>query len=232
MLNEEQKKEINDFIKDVYVINLPHRTDRLDNIITETGKLGINHIKIIEGIKFSDSHYISGRCGCSAAHCRALTTAYENGLENVLILEDDCFFLDSNLKYIYLAIKDLQKINWDALYLGSRIKSPMMNFSDGLYRISNWGCGHATLYNRKVIKYILDLMPAWNSDYKVWLEWVNQNTCQDVWLPKILGSNADFFVFHTKELCALQIANHSDINDKFSDGIEILQNDFVKYKSI
>lgn len=237
MLKEIEMNYIKFFIKKVIIITLPFRKDRLSNICNELLKLSIKkddydqeYLKYIEGVKFPYAGYISGRCGCSAAHTKALQFAYNNNLDNVLILEDDCFFVDDKLESIYLALKDLENINWDLLYIGSRIKEKMIDFSQNLYRINKWGCGHATLYNRRAIKYILDLMPHWGSNYNVWLDWVNKNECQDVYLPRILGNKEDIFVFHTKELCALQVANHSNINNKFADGREILENDFNKYK--
>jgi len=230
MLTLEQKTYINSFIKDIYVINLPHRTDRLAANFNQVAKISDNPLssKIIDGIRFTDLHYLSGRAGCSAAMCKSLTVAYENNLDNFLLLEDDAYFIDERLLAIYNACKDLSKINWDICYLGARIKSPMTDFSPGLYRIHNWGCNHAVLYNRKCIKYLIDLLPKWDAGYNIWMDWIMKNECFDTWQPKILGQNADFYCFHTKELVSLQLANFSDLNQKHSDGIKILEDDFER----
>lgn len=228
MLNEEQKKYIKDFIKGIYIINLPFREDRLINVKKELLKIGFEHGTIIDGIRFPGTDYISGRAGNSAAMCKVLTIAHDNNLDNFLLLEDDAYFVDDRLIAIYDAIKDLEKINWDVCYLGARVKSKMTDFSNGLYRINLWGCNHCVLYNRKVIKYLLDLLPKYDSGYDVWVDWVMKNECFDVWQPRVLGANADFYVFITKQLCSLQIANFSDINQKESDGIKILEDDFER----
>ena len=231
MLSGEQKKLITNSINGFYIINLPHRADRMSNIIREASKINYNNVYTrIEGIRFPNLHYISGRAGCSAAHIKAVTIAYENGLDNVLVLEDDCFFEDSRLRSVYYAVKNLNTINWDICHFGARIKSKMSDFSPNLYRIHNFGCGHAIFYNRKVMKYLINLCPPWDSGYDEWMRWISVNECYDVWLPIILGHNADFYCFHTKELVAFQVPNFSDINQKDADGIAILEEEFNKYK--
>ncbi len=233
MLNPDQKQFISSFIDTCAIINLPSRKDRLDHILKELPKIGMDSSykhRIIEGIRFPDLHYLSGRAGNSAAMCRALTFAYENNFNNFLLLEDDAVFLDERLPAIYDALKDAKNINWDIIFFGARIKSKMIDFSKGLYRIDKFGCNHSCLYNRKVIKYLLNLLPKWNAGYDMWMNWVIKNECFDIWQSKILGSNADFYCFSTKELVSLQLANFSDINQVFSSGIHILENDFNKNK--
>lgn len=231
MLLLEQKSFIKSFIKNVYIINLPSRRDRLDHIVNEIiSCFGSWNAQLIEGIRFSNLHFLSGRAGNSAAMCKALTLAHKDNIDNVLILEDDCLFIRDNLTNLYDALVDLSVINWDILYLGARIKSKMTDFSKGLYRISNFGCAHAVLYNKKIISNILNLLPSWDAGYDVWMDWVMKNDCFDVWLPRVFGANADFFIFHPKQLCALQKPGFSDINQKEADGIRIFLEEFEKYK--
>ncbi len=233
MLTQAQKDYIFSFIDICAIINLPSRKDRLKDVIPQLSKIGLNpYYKniIIDGIRFDDLHFMSGRAGCSAAHCKAITYGFDNNFRNILVLEDDCYFIDERLEAIYYALKDLEKINWDVCYLGARIKSPMQDFSKGLYRINNWGCNHAVIYNKKVIPHILKSMPKYDAGYIHWMQWVARHECFDAWQPKFLGQNADFFVFHVKQLCALQVANFSDINQKDSDGIKILEDDFNRHK--
>lgn len=237
MLTQAQISYIKSFIQGVYILNLPHRKDRLSNVCKELTKLDIGeneynngYLKYIEGIRFPNLHYISGRAGNSAAMCKALTLAYEAGLDNFLLLEDDVFFVDNRLRAIYEALQDIKNINWDILFLGGRIKSKMTNFSNGLYRIHTFGCNQSTLYNKKVIRYLLSLLPKWDACHEVWVNWVARNECFDIWQSNVLGQNSDFYCFSPKELCTLQIANFSDINQKDSDGIKILEEDFERNK--
>src|SRR5690606_22608562 len=126
-------------------------------------KIWDGDFKIIEGVNFKtkeNNSYWLGRAGCSAAHTKAIFMAYQSGAQNAMIFEDDIFL--KNEDYLYRAILDIKNINYDILYLGARIKSQMQDFSNNLYRIYNWGQGHATLYNRKAMKIILDLLPSWD----------------------------------------------------------------------
>lgn len=238
MLNQKQKEYIKEFIKGCYVINLPHRKDRLSNVCKELTKLDIGetqynsgYLKYIEGIKFPGNHYTIGRAGCSASHCKAITYAFENNLDRIMVIEDDCVFIEEKLESLYLAVKDLQNINFDICHFGARIKAPMQNFSNGLYRMSNFGCGTAILYNKKVIPYLLNLLPRYDSGFDFWMDFVLKHECYDVWLPKIIGQNADFFALHSKELVCTQYKNFSDINLQEAYGGDIILQEFEKYRS-
>ncbi len=98
-----------DLFEAVLYINLKHRKDRKKQILLELDKLNIKKDKIvrIEAIYTP----FNGHAGCVKSHIKALDYAIENKLQNVLILEDDCYFL-----------KDLEFLNYSIFYFFQMVK--------------------------------------------------------------------------------------------------------------
>ena len=85
------KMSLNDFDAIAY-INLKHRKDRKKHILKELSRLKVNKKKI----HHVQAHFVpfNGHLGCILSHIDALDWAIKQKLNNILILEDDCFFID------------------------------------------------------------------------------------------------------------------------------------------
>lgn len=90
-------------------INLKHRKDRKSHILKELSRLDIskNKIQRIEGTFVP----FNGHLGCVLSHVDVINWAIEKNLNNILILEDDCYFIDdvkflnSTIEYFFKIIK-------------------------------------------------------------------------------------------------------------------------------
>ena len=73
-------------------INLKHRKDRKNHILKELKRLKVDKKKLhrVEA-RFTP---FNGHLGCALSHIDALDFAIKKNLNNILILEDDCFFID------------------------------------------------------------------------------------------------------------------------------------------
>jgi GR25 family glycosyltransferase involved in LPS biosynthesis len=69
-----------------YVINLERRTDRLEHIKKELDYIGWDY-EIFKAID-TNSHV-----GCTLSHIEIIKSAKQQGLESVMIIEDDCTFM-------------------------------------------------------------------------------------------------------------------------------------------
>lgn len=98
-------------------INLNHRKDRNAHILKELSRLNVNKEKIIR----FEGNFIpfNGHLGCVMSHIDVLNWAIEQKLNNILILEDDCYFID-DVKFIDATIDFFLKIvkKWDVFLLG------------------------------------------------------------------------------------------------------------------
>ncbi len=118
----------------IFIINLPRRTDRKEQMEKMLNKFCIGNYEFIEGIDGKDQEISnefeklknlnqtqivsSGHYGCLLSHIKALELAQKQNLNSVLILEDDVI-LDNN----YYNLINITKIpnNYDMIYLGGII---------------------------------------------------------------------------------------------------------------
>ena len=81
----------------IFIITLPHRADRLQNITKQLTDYGYQY-EVFYGVNGKeikrkyDCDNLNN--GCTAAHGQIMQRAFIMGLENVLIVEDDCVLSD------------------------------------------------------------------------------------------------------------------------------------------
>jgi len=77
-----------DYRMDAYVINLIHRTDRMENIIKRFPELNIIRV---DGIQLpADGTIKPNVMGLGMTHMKLLKECHQKGIKTVLIFEDDC----------------------------------------------------------------------------------------------------------------------------------------------
>ena len=75
-------------IERIFVINLPHRTDRLNSITKELERMGLlDRMEVVEGVALKA--HGTGTAGVALAHMRCVQLAKERGYKYAMILEDD-----------------------------------------------------------------------------------------------------------------------------------------------
>lgn len=119
---------LNNFDAIVY-INLKHRKDRNTHILKELTRLNVDKDKIVR----IEGNFIpfNGHLGCVMSHINAIDYAINNNLNNILILEDDCYFID-NVNFLNSTIEYFLKIvnPWNVFLLGGYFeKTQKTNYS-------------------------------------------------------------------------------------------------------
>jgi len=141
------------------IINLARRTDRWNIVVPEVRKFGIDDFERFDAIDGGSVAYLGFN--------QSMHFALENEGE-VLLLEDDVVFLGTIERL--LAAKAELPVDWDLLYFGATLKSPIQRYSDRLYRISDAWTSHAILYSDKGAKYCFENFdPAEGMIYDEWL---------------------------------------------------------------
>jgi len=113
-----------DFFDKSYIINLPERRDRYSAMRRELEKVGIflpfDKVEIFPAVKKTERGEFPsvGARGCFLSHLAILRQAKEQGLNNVLIMEDDLSFNNRFIKNQQALTTELQQLEWDILYLG------------------------------------------------------------------------------------------------------------------
>jgi hypothetical protein len=128
-------KKLFDYVDKAFYINLDHRKDKNNIIINHFKELGIyDFVERQRGFTPDEMGYKLNKSGkypnegyskaCAYSQIEIIKKAKNQGLNNVLIFEDDAkFYLGGDynpLEIIQTAINNLKKIpNWDIFYLGT-----------------------------------------------------------------------------------------------------------------
>lgn len=115
-----------------YVINLPERTDRRQGAEKELQKLGLHFtlgkLELFPGIRPSEANGFPsiGAYGCFLSHLQILKLARDEGLANVLIMEDD-LLINRRFKDVEPSlVEQLRQQSWDFAYFGDSTDRPIL----------------------------------------------------------------------------------------------------------
>ncbi len=181
-----------------YVINLPHRKDRIEQLkVPEVIASEYEIFKASDGARFTfeRSKRMRGHMGCWDSHRRLMEKIRDEDNGMTLILEDDCDFNDKVLilsKYMRELPED-----WDLLYLGGINQDAPESYSDHLDLAKNILQTHAYIIRDKFIPTLLETLTnhRWKVDI-VFSEAIKRGKCF-ICTPPI----------------AVQRESHSDINN-------------------
>lgn len=171
------------FFDDAYYINLDSRTDRKIKFEKNSEDLGllvkrfsaykpkINEIPPM-AMMVLDTYYpksnplvredqhrkMTAELGCCLSHRAVVKEAKDRGLNNVLIFEDDCIFLPEWKSEIEKVVNDLKTIEWDLIYFGGNLTTPILNITENLGSVTGpvWAA-HAYAVNRSFFDTIIDV---------------------------------------------------------------------------
>jgi GR25 family glycosyltransferase involved in LPS biosynthesis len=194
-----------DRIPKIFVINLPHRVDRLNSIKKELERMGLlDKMEIVEGVIIGGPE--CAPAGITEAHTRCIELARERQYEMVMILEDDCKFLFDKDRIHSEIEKFLNTAppDWNGLWFGSFFT---MDY-EYAYDEKNWGIVHifnqqtAVLLHNTFYSNLIDTYRYCRDKYIETGEVIYQI---DAWLPH---NKTKIFVLKNK-ICG-QADNFSD----------------------
>ncbi|MBX2853314.1 MAG: glycosyltransferase family 25 protein [Phycisphaeraceae bacterium] len=146
----------------IVCINLDERTDRWAQVQQTTAAL-LGEVKIerFSAVKpdLAQDRVHNGRAGCLLSHRRVIENAYRDGLESVLVLEDDLCFDPQFEALIKPTVATLTQTPWDLFYLGITAKTPLLPAGNGLVRTYGGTTTHAIAYHRRAIPDLLKRLP-------------------------------------------------------------------------
>ncbi|MFC5720467.1 glycosyltransferase [Streptomyces gamaensis] len=151
-------------------INLDERPDRWERTRARLAALGIHGDRVhrLPAVPTPGNHHI----GCALSHRRAVELAHTDGLENLLVLEDDVLFLDGATWVLRRALDELRGRPWSLLYLGGADWGRTFERADGchhLEHVTGVTTTHAIVYDRGVFSRLLDELPDNEADMAAWI---------------------------------------------------------------
>lgn len=219
--------KLNEYFDKIICINLNKRTDRWSDMKQQFIKHNIDVIRFeaIEGNPMDwKSHSFIGRrnsfpgaMGCIASHVNVYKMAKENGWKNVLIIEDDCDFIENINELFEESIKTLPK-DWDLLYFGGVHETKNGEFMPEPYnkyfvkakRIITTTCYavNHTCYDL-ILNTVLKTEPYFDCPI-------------DTYLGAYIQPNLETYAYHPP--IAWQRPSHSDIQNAHRDYSEMMKN--------
>jgi len=116
--------EILNFIDDCYIINLDKRPDRWEEITNHLKDLNITKYQRFSAVENVEHPLI----GSSMSHYNVIKNAYLNNQKYIMVLEDDCIFIDP-YRLNYSDILGFLKNNYfDVFYLGITVERHCMKY--------------------------------------------------------------------------------------------------------
>jgi hypothetical protein len=119
---------LSEYFSHTYIINLPARTDRRKEIVSELGRVNLqltpDRLEIFPAIRPPDQGDFPsiGARGCFMSHLEALRAALRRGATNVLVIEDDLAVSAKLLDSDRAIVRALSSQSWGLVYLGHTVE--------------------------------------------------------------------------------------------------------------
>ena len=136
------KSSLTEIFDCILIVNLPFRHDRRKEIEGELNKIGLSFtdgsVEILSASMFTDAGNFTsaGARGCFDSHLRALKTAYNRNSKSVLILEDDCDFIDDIQNKLLHVLRHLAVTQWSIFYGGHLSNPETVDNHSGISKIA------------------------------------------------------------------------------------------------
>jgi glycosyl transferase family 25 len=157
--------EIKDYFERIYVIHLPERVDRYTALERELRTLGIDlrgdKVRIPHAPRPTDANQFSSRAvyGNFLSHLAILKEAWEEGLANVLVLEDDAIFSRRMVRNQAALVQTLQDQPWDLCFFGHSLKHELRGHAKGLVpHRAGFKWAHCYGVNARVLPKLIDYL--------------------------------------------------------------------------
>jgi glycosyl transferase family 25 len=151
-----------DYFGRVEIIHLPERTDRFNALRIELAGAGFDieraHIPPAPIPESTNGFPSRGVYGNFLSHLDIVKRAYRDGIDSVLVLEDDAIFSRRFVKRQSSVVEHLSNIEWDIVYIGHSISDPPSAQSD-LTRFNGdliWA--HCYAVNRTIMPKLIEYL--------------------------------------------------------------------------
>jgi len=157
--------ELEAFFARIEIIHLPQRTDRYQDLSAELKRFGmdIDKARIPVAPQLSDANQFpsAGVYGNFLSHLDILRRAHADGLESVLVLEDDVIFRNALRSMQFRIVQALRARPWDMVFIGHSIARGLPRSESGLCQTSaGFVWAHCYGVNRAVLPRLIAYLEA------------------------------------------------------------------------
>ncbi|MGW0885539.1 glycosyltransferase family 25 protein [Streptomyces sp. NPDC002671] len=168
----------------VMCINLDSDPARWERMRERFSALGIGRkVQRIPAVAVAGNYHI----GCALSHRKAIQKAYDDGMESVLVFEDDAVFLRGAEWVLRRGLRELAGRTWKAVYLGGyeKVRRPNV-FAEGCTHLAEARgllSTHAIAYHRQIYEHLLSELPG---DEAGMTEWIAEEIAIDQYYAREL----------------------------------------------
>lgn len=153
-----------DYFDRLTVIHLRRRIDRYERLIREVKRIGIpiDHKKFviqdaIAPIEAAGFHSAAVR-GCFLSHLEALSRAERDGIDSILVMEDDVIF--SNMLDQSHVVEALSRTEWGMVHIGHGLSpSKILDRPDGLVQYTgSFSLAHCYAVHRRTLRTLVSFL--------------------------------------------------------------------------
>jgi hypothetical protein len=135
-----------------FYINLDRREDRKVKLETQLKDFNITGVERHSAF----SEYESNTLNCKRSHLQLMEKLLETDFETLLILEDDCLFLDVLKEKSDEIFNDINNTEWDVFWLGCRNRRDPIKYKNNCFQVSSVSYAQSYLIKRDFCKFIID----------------------------------------------------------------------------
>ena len=140
-----------DFFDKIYCISVPSRTEKRERAVRQFESIGIlDRVFFFDAI-MQDPSWV----GCRESHRACIREAKDDGAENVLIFEEDVFFLHRDFSALDSALNSLSKFDWEVFTLGIAVHRVKKHISENLCLVKG-SLNHAYAIHKRCWDEVLD----------------------------------------------------------------------------
>ena len=139
-----------DFFDQIYCISVPTRKAKRKRAELQFQQLGILHrVNFFDAI-LREPYWE----GCRESHKECVRKAKNSGANNVLIFEEDVFFIHKDLNALEKALNELSRKHWNNFLLGGTVRKLKCDISDNLCLVDAY-LTHAHALNKHFFDKVL-----------------------------------------------------------------------------
>lgn len=194
--------EFNKYFDTIFCINLKRRLDRRKQAELEFIKHGFDHVQWIPGVDgrelsiprtiSSDGLPVSaGDIGCVLSHLKAVKVAKLNDLNNYLVIEDDCQFVN-NFNELFSAYIQQVPNDWEILYLGHSINGTKHFVHNNVVKATNIFTTHAVAFKHTVYDSLIEIWEKQNEKVDIALATLQSKYNTYAFEPFLIGQRPSY----------------------------------------
>jgi hypothetical protein len=143
-----------------YYINLDSRPDRKLNIDSQLYEFQIFGVERFPALKVG----VDGPANCKRSHYELLKKLVESDYNSLLVLEDDCKFLNLIKEQSDEIFDKINHTDFDFFWLGCRNRRNPIFYKNDCYKVSSVSHAQSYIIKKDFAKHILETYPIYPTD--------------------------------------------------------------------